>query len=76
MEECKLGGKCVLFTKNLVHQPEIAFLMRERHCRRDFEACALYMIAAVLGADKVPHNMYPNQVAQARAIIQAASRVN
>lgn len=70
MGNCELAGSCRLFSVTLVDLPEVAFLMKARHCERESRDCARRLVGASLGSDRVPDNLYPNQTARANLLIE------
>lgn len=70
MNECPYISNCVLFRQTLKGLPQVAMLMKARHCRREYCSCALYKIASELGPEQVPAGLYPNQTARAELILR------
>ena len=69
MHECPYVSECVLFRRTLDGLPDVAWLMKEKHCKRDYMGCALYRISEAIGKENVPEGLFPNQVARAQSLI-------
>lgn len=69
MADCELLAGCVFFNDKLDNMPGLAEIYKDRYCRKDNSQCARYVVAQALGREKVPLNLYPNQMPRAKEII-------
>lgn len=74
MSECPFVPDCVLFCKTLAGLPEVAMLMKARHCQREYASCALLRIYVEAGPATVPAGLFPNQTGQADLIIRESEQ--
>ena len=61
MAECPKLGVCPFFNDQLANMPAVAESLKERFCRGDFESCARYRVSSVLGKERVPGNLFPQE---------------
>jgi hypothetical protein len=59
---CDIHGTCFFFNNTRSDMPHTVECLKERYCLGDFYECALYRVAASLGEDLVPHDLYPNDM--------------
>jgi len=69
MAECEKLSGCPFFNDTLEKMPAIANMMKSKYCQGMKDSCARYMVAAKLGKEKVPGNLYPNMKDEALAIL-------
>ncbi|HUX21245.1 MAG TPA: hypothetical protein VMW69_08385 [Spirochaetia bacterium] len=69
MYECPYVDDCTFLSRTIADLPDVAFLMKARHCERGHEACARYILAERLGRERVPDELYPNQMGKAGLIL-------
>ncbi len=74
MVECELLQTCRFFNDKMGETPKTADLMKNRFCLGDKSECARYVVFQVLGREKVPIDMFPNEGERATAVI-AGSRI-
>ena len=72
MAHCELTEKCVFFNGHMAGMPSTADMLKNLYCLQDFDKCARYMIVKELGREKVPADLFPNQIEKARSILQTA----
>lgn len=72
MANCELLDGCAFFNDRMADQPVTADLMKSRLCKIDNAECARYKVYRALGEEKVPPNLFPNQLDKASRIIEAA----
>ncbi len=69
MAECPRLAKCIFFNDKMAQMPALANMYKQSYCRCDFEDCARFVVAARLGPEKVPVNLYPNDREGAQKLI-------
>lgn len=71
MKSCAYIEQCKnLSDKHGLQMPKLASIFRERYCMDQFDQCARYRVAAVLGPMQIPDFMLPSQIEWAAQIIQ------
>jgi len=50
--------------------PATANMMKKRYCLNDNLQCARYTVFKALGREKVPKDLFPNQIEKAQEIIE------
>ena len=69
MSECNLLEKCPFFNDQLKNMPTASDTMKKLYCRWNFEKCARYKIAIVLGRKEVPRDLFPRDSRRADDIL-------
>ena len=69
MGECELLSSCPFFQDKMANMPATAEMLKGRYCRKDNSRCARFMVFKALGREKVPADLFPNQVEKAQEII-------
>lgn len=72
MKDCELLEKCVFFNDKMANMPSTASVIKLRYCKEDSSGCARFLVCKMLGREKVPADLFPNQEDRARQIIAAA----
>lgn len=70
---CELLEKCIFFNDKMANMPSTSEVIKIRYCREDNSECARYMVCKTLGREKVPGDLFPNDLAKARQIIAASA---
>jgi hypothetical protein len=71
--ECENLKTCPFFNDRMEDMPTLAGLMKKQYCLSDnYTNCARYMVFKKLGKERVPSDMFPNQLERAQKIIQDA----
>ena len=73
MADCVCLPKCIFFHDKMADMPTTAARMKERLCRGDSHQCARFMVFSALGREKVPPDLYPNSINQAKDLIAASA---
>ncbi len=73
MPECQRLPKCIFFNDQMANMPAVSTLYKQRFCKSEFENCARFMVAAKLGPEKVPPDLFPNQFDRAQLILRSAN---
>lgn len=69
MPECEYMDTCTFFNDRMPRMPASAELFKLQYCRSDKASCARYMILSELGRQRVPKDMYPNEIERAKRIL-------
>ncbi len=67
--ECELLATCRFFNDKMANVPVTAEMMKVTICKSDNSRCARYLVFKALGREKVPGDLFPNEVERARTII-------
>jgi hypothetical protein len=70
MADCELLGGCIFFNDKMANMPQTAEVIKTRYCKGNSQDCSRYTIVQALGRDRVPEDLFPNQVDRAREIIR------
>jgi hypothetical protein len=68
MTDCALLPKCIFFNDKMATMPAASEMMKKKYCMKDNGTCARYMVFSALGREKVPADLYPNNVDRARTL--------
>ena len=71
MPDCECINACPFFNDKMASMSAIADMMKRKYCQGDNSACARYMVRRTLGKEKVPTDLFPNQVDRARQMVGA-----
>ena len=69
MPNCEMLEKCIFFNDKMANMPSTANVIKLKYCNEDSTGCARFMVCTALGREKVPPDLFPNQVDQARQVI-------
>jgi len=69
MSDCEFMGGCPFFNDKLDDKPVEVEELKIKYCRTNNLNCARYMVAAALGKEKMPPNLYPNEKDRAFMVI-------
>jgi len=56
----------------MADMPSTADMLKNLYCQQDFDKCARYVIVKEMGREKVPADLFPNQIEKARSILKSA----
>lgn len=70
---CEFADSCPFFNDSLGGMPTTATKVKERYCYGSKHDCARYMVFSALGGGKVPRNLAPSDVEEARHILAGDS---
>ncbi|HEY6838694.1 MAG TPA: hypothetical protein VI389_08130 [Geobacteraceae bacterium] len=71
MSDCEFLKGCIFFNDKMANMPSTAEIFKIRYCRGDNAECARYVVCKVKGRDRVPQDLFPNQIDVARQILTA-----
>jgi hypothetical protein len=70
MSECEFLGGCPFFNDKMKEQPGMTQILKKKYCTgEEKNNCARMMIRTALGKEKVPMDLYPNQIEKAKNIL-------
>ena len=61
MADCSRLLKCAFFNDRMADMPASAEIYKKNYCKSEFDKCARFRVAAKLGPEKVPSDLFPNQ---------------
>jgi len=70
MKECECLPICPFFNEKMKDMPTTTSVYKKRYCLGDNSKCARYMIFKALGKEKVPPDLFPNQIEIARKLLK------
>ena len=71
--DCECLPRCPFFNDKMMDMPAMVSLLKEKYCKGDSARCARHMVFKVMGSERVPMDLYPNQAERAEKIIQGTS---
>lgn len=72
MTECECLAACPFFNDKMEKMSAIADMYKKQYCLGNNEKCARHLIFDKLGKEKVPPDLYPNQLNKANKILADA----
>ena len=69
MADCECLSKCPFFNDKMANKPATTELMKRQYCKDEYQSCARFMVFRQFGREKVPAELFPNQVDRAREIL-------
>lgn len=70
MTDCELLQGCLFFNDKMADMPSTAEIIKLKFCQGNNADCARYRVFRALGREKVPRNLFPNQMDAAQRIIR------
>ena len=70
MADCELLPKCIFFNDKMTNMPGMADLYKSKYCKGDNSLCARFKVFGALGREKVPTDLFPNDLSRAETIIK------
>jgi hypothetical protein len=71
MANCELIEKFLFFNDKMGNKPATADMFKKKYCKEDNSYCARHMVVNAIGREKVPPDLFPNQVDEAKRLISA-----
>ncbi len=71
MIECECLSTCLFFNDKMKNMPVTANIYKNSYCKKDNSNCARYIVFKALGREKVPIELFPNQLERAKEILKA-----
>ena len=69
MANCECLAGCLFFNDKMADMLVTANIYKKDFCQGDNSRCARYMVFKALGKSKVPANLFPNNLTQAKKVI-------
>ena len=69
MADCESLATCPFFQDKMADKPATAEMYKQQYCRGDNTNCARCMVFLELGKEKVPPDLFPNQIERAEEIL-------
>jgi len=69
MPECEKLAKCIFFNDKMSNMPAMAEMYKQRFCKGAFDSCARFAVASKLGPERVPRDLFPNDMDRALRLI-------
>jgi hypothetical protein len=69
MPECDKLAKCIFFNDKMSNMPAMADMYKQRYCKGNFDSCARFVVASKLGPERVPPDLFPNNMDRAQKLI-------
>ncbi len=73
MANCELIATCIFFNDKMADLPSAADFLKKKFCVGDNSECGRYVVFKALGREKVPKDLFPNDIERAKALISAGS---
>ncbi len=70
MADCELLATCPFFNDRMANMPTSAAMFKKIYCHKDRTDCARYAVFKALGREKVPSDLFPNEMVRARRVIR------
>ena len=70
MTECPSLQNCPFFNDKMANMPSTAEIIKKNNCKSDYTKCARYMVSKALGKEKVPSDLFPTQIENAKQLIK------
>lgn len=72
MTDCPRARECAFYNDKMSSISGLAPLYKITYCTNQFDACARYLVAQILGTKAVPADLLPNQIQKAYEVIANA----
>lgn len=69
MRKCVCLSGCLFFNDKMENMPSMAEMYKQKYCLENNSQCARYMVFEKKGKDRVPKNLFPNQVERAKEML-------
>ena len=71
MPECKYINTCPFFHNKMANMPNLADLYKKNYCKEDNSKCARLIVLKAVGRNKIPPDLFPNQIKRAEDIVNS-----
>lgn len=72
MADCPSTALCPFFNDKMASTPSVARIFKKKYCAGDFETCARKVVAAKVGRENVPGDLFPNQADRASKFLKGS----
>ena len=62
MVRCDLFEQCTFIDEHLANMPVTAAVQKVKYCEMNYEYCARFIAARLLGQDKIPDDLFPYDI--------------
>ncbi len=69
MSDCARLAKCIFFNDQMADMPAMAEMCKLRYCKGRPEDCARWAVASKLGPERVPKDLFPNDMNHAEILL-------
>ena len=70
MITCELQEECLFFHNKIAVMPSTSIALKTKYCKEGAcSACAIYIVFKKLGKEKIPENLFPNQLDKVRELL-------
>jgi hypothetical protein len=59
----------MFFNDKMADLPAAADFLKNKYCRGDSSECARYVVRKTLGRERVPSDLFPNDISRAKQLI-------
>jgi hypothetical protein len=72
MADCPRARECLFYNDKMKNMTGLALMYKISFCSNQFDTCARYLVAQILGPKAVPEDLMPNQMQKAYEVIANA----
>lgn len=69
MQKCEMIETCPFFNDKMASMPSTSEVFKMMYCNDNYAGCARFIVRMEIGKDKVPGDLFPNQVDRVPALI-------
>ncbi len=69
MSACEFLERCSFFDDEMSTMQSYGEIIKKTYCQGSPHTCARYVVGIQLGFDKVPKNLWPNKIEEAKRLI-------
>jgi hypothetical protein len=69
MQDCELIAGCPFFNDQMATRPALVNMYKITYCIEDNSQCARYLVYKQFGREKVPLDLCPHMIEEAKAIL-------
>ena len=73
MANCELLAGCIFFNDKMSDYTAAIDFLKKKYCVGDNSECGRYVVFKAFGREKVPKDLFPNDLDRAKALISAGS---
>jgi hypothetical protein len=73
MANCELIAGCIFFNDKMSDYPAAADFLKNKYCQEDYSKCARYVVCKAFGRERVPRDLFPNDIDRANNLISSGS---
>ncbi|MCP4605036.1 MAG: hypothetical protein GY847_31690 [Proteobacteria bacterium] len=69
MNKCEFLEKCSFFDDEMAGMSSYSEVIKKTYCHGNPYSCARHVVGIQLGFDKVPKNLWPNKIEEAKRLV-------